>query len=283
MLASPSPPVPEYHQLLPPGGDPVNYSPPFPAPSYSHHHLQQQQHHQLPPDYNSPEVEYKPHPLIQQQQQQQQQDPLSVEHYRSQFIKEGLKLKVQQKLKEEPTIRDSIDGEPDIKPETEVWRFFLFFSRLLSLSCVFFLSSHILSLSMLFFLSCSSLFFSLSSPVLLSFSYLLLFFSLLSFFQKLSLSSLILSYLFFYLSLFFLLICFFFPSSFFKKNIPFCYPPLLFSRLFLFLLSFIFLSSLSFLFQPFFFYLLSFFSPNFPFSYFPLFPNQCLWRGCPFF
>jgi hypothetical protein len=125
VLASPSP---EYHQLLPPGGDPVNYSPPFPAPSYSHHHhLQQQQHHQLPPDYSSPEVEYKPHPHI-QQQQQQQQDPLSVEHYRSQFIKEGLKLKVQQKLKEEPIIRDSIDGEPDIKPETEVrGSFFLLF------------------------------------------------------------------------------------------------------------------------------------------------------------
>jgi hypothetical protein len=43
----------------------------------------------------------------------------SVEHYRSQFIKEGLKLKVQQKLKEEP-LRDSIDEELDIKSEREV-------------------------------------------------------------------------------------------------------------------------------------------------------------------
>jgi hypothetical protein len=156
VLASPSPPVPEYHQLLPPGGDPVNYSPPFPAPSYSHHHhLQQQQHHQLPPDYSSPEVEYKPHPhMQQQQQQQQQQDPLSVEHYRSQFIKEGLKLKVQQKLKEEPIIRDSIDGEPDIKPETEVGTLFFLslfffllsfvFLSLLLLSFIFFLSSFLL-------------------------------------------------------------------------------------------------------------------------------------------
>jgi hypothetical protein len=205
VLASPSPPVPEYHQLLPPGGDPVNYSPPFPAPSYSHHHLQQQQHHQLPPDYSSPEVEYKPHPHIQQQQQQQQQqDPLSVEHYRSQFIKEGLKLKVQQKLKEEPIIRDSIDGEPDIKPETEVrgalsfYSFFTNFSLFLSFFSffisfffefsffpVYFFTLFYLSLNIssifLSFLARSSLFHISFKNYLFLFS---LFFSLSSFFQK---------------------------------------------------------------------------------------------------
>jgi hypothetical protein len=74
------------------------------------------------PEYGSPEVEYKPAvPPPQQQLDNSGASPSVVEHYRSQFIKEGLKLKVQQKLKEE-TVRESVEEETDIKPEKEVGR-----------------------------------------------------------------------------------------------------------------------------------------------------------------
>ena len=101
----------QHHQLLPPSAGQMDY------PAYSHVH-NNHPHHQLS-QYMSPEVEYKPLQQQQQPQQQQQSEQPTVEHYRSQFIKEGLKLKVQQKLKEEP-IRDSLDEDFDIKSELEV-------------------------------------------------------------------------------------------------------------------------------------------------------------------